>query len=123
MAVIVWPSNLPQIPLQDSYSESLDAQIYDFQPDKGDEITRPAGTVRMDLAEIKLPPMTLEQTITFKEFVFHTLSQGTLPFTFNHPTEGHAIRCRMIGGTTPYQIRALSGTYFDVSFAARLTHL
>src|SRR6185295_4707946 len=79
MASIPWASQLPQVPLYESYAETLGANKVSFAPDVGDPIERVRYTAVSDPMTMTFH-MTWAQYQIFRTFYKTTLAHGSLLF-------------------------------------------
>jgi hypothetical protein len=79
-----WPATLPQCPTLDSWTEQRQRNIVAFQPEVGVAKMRRRSTA-VGVTSTFTFRMTNAQVVTFNTFYETTLSDGTLPFDFEHP--------------------------------------
>ncbi len=113
MAIPVWPVSLPQIVLLDSYGETAQMPKYSVPTDNSMPIERPKTTLRANKLQVNID-MTASQVQTFENWVYNTIGQGSLQFTWPHPRLGVPVRATMVGDE-PYSLQKMSPTYWKVS--------
>lgn len=106
MAVISWPSTLPQSP-QKGFSESVGINVIRSQTDVGPakQRRRAKRPSEMNLSFL----MTTAQTQTLETFIKDTIS-GVKRFTFTHPRLYTTVDVRIIPGS--------NGEFFNLQYAA-----
>ena len=95
MAELIWPLTLPTSPLVNGYAESI--------PDNLIRSSMSAGPAKVRRRSISMPwtfsatfSFTQTQLATFKTFFSDVIMHGALRFTFNLPSDGTSIECRIV---------------------------
>jgi len=106
MAVLSWPSTLPQSP-QKGFTESIGINVIRSQTDAGPakQRRRASRPTELNLSFI----MTTAQTQTLETFV-KTTTAGVRRFTFTHPRLYTPVEVRIIPGS--------GGEYFNLQYLA-----
>ncbi len=106
----VWPTSLPQSPLQDSYRETAADNTIRTTMEQGPAKLRRRATSAVSKLAIGFI-LSPAQMNTLQSFYTSGTSGGIIPFTFPHPRTGNSVSCRM---TAPPSIAAIGG-YFKVA--------
>lgn len=88
MATPVWPANLPQKPLLDSFTHAPQENKVSFQPDVGPPIERRRGTAKMHEYKVEFPPINAEELAVFETWFEDDLADGVLHYLWAHPVTG-----------------------------------
>lgn len=94
MASVPWLAELPQVPLYESYAETLGSNKLSFSGDVGDPIERVRFTAVSDPGSMTFH-MTAAQYLLFREFYKVTLGHGVLLFNLTD---------KVLGGIREYKI-------------------
>lgn len=94
MASIPWPAELPQVPLYESYAETLGSNKLSFSGDVGDPIERVRYTAVSDPLSLTFH-MTAAQYQAFRTFYKDTLGHGVTLFNLTD---------KILGGIREYKI-------------------
>lgn len=96
MAIPVWPSTLPQIPLRSGYQRTKPNLLRRSQPTQGPAIVR--GKAVLGVGGITAPYMlTTAQRDTLHSFLYDTCRSGALRFSFPDPDGGATrLECRVV---------------------------
>lgn len=113
MAIPIWPSSLPQMPL-DNYSETTGVLIIRTQTDAGPAKMRRRGQ-RSDTLSVSYN-MSTTQVAALRTFVQDTL-QGVLRFSYPHPRTGSAVEVRIVpqGDGNLFNTSYILPNYYQVS--------
>jgi hypothetical protein len=106
MAVLSWPSTLPQVP-QKGFTESVGINVIRSATDAGPAKQRRRASRPNELNLSFL--MTTAQTQTLETFIKDTTS-GVKRFTFPHPRLYTTVEVRIIPGS--------GGEYFNLNYVA-----
>lgn len=106
MAVIQWPSTLPQVP-QKGFTESVGVNVIRSATDAGPAKQRRRASRPSEMSLNFL--MTTAQTQTLETFVKDTTS-GVKRFTFPHPRLYTPVDVRIVPGS--------GGEYFNLQYVA-----
>jgi len=109
----IWPTSLPQMPL-DSYSETTGVSVIRTQPDSGPAKMRRRAR-RPDTLSVQYN-MSTSQVETLRAFVQDTL-RGTTRFGYTHPRTGSIVEVRIIpqGDGQMYTTSYILPDYWRVS--------
>ncbi len=112
---IIWPSTVPNLPIRDSYGESI--------PDPRLRTSMSSGPAKVRRKTAALPvvfSVTLSMLATeleaFEYFVNTSLIGGSLRFEFTHPRKNTVVEMRFVGGDSLYTISLQGLDRFSVSF-------
>lgn len=103
----VWPTTLPQSPLQDSYRETVADNTVRTAMEQGPAKLRRRATSAVSKLSIGFI-LNPAQMAVLESFYASGLSGGVLPFTFPHPRTGTGTSCRF---TTPPSASNIGGYY------------
>lgn len=82
-----WPGTLPQTPQFGGFDETPQRNVAAFLPDVGPSKQRRRSTATGSICAAQFE-VSDAQRATLDTFYRTTLSDGTLPFTWNHPITG-----------------------------------
>ncbi len=111
MADPVWPSSLPQFPIDSGYSEEPEDNVLRSPTDIGPGKSRrryTAVTVKTGYSVV----MDGAQVTTFTTWWTDTLFDGAIPFQHTHPRAGTAVRFRPVA---PFKLEHYSGADYLVT--------
>jgi hypothetical protein len=111
-----WPSDLPDYPLLNGYSEAPQSGVLRTQMDSG----RPKRRKRYNAPPTQFNVqfnLTGSQLQTFEDFFETDLEFGALGFDWTHPRTGTSVSFYFVGS---YKTKALSPDVFQVSFRLEL---
>ena len=111
-----WPLTLPQTPLQDGYSETLEKNVIVTSMDQGPAKTRKRFTAGVKKYQVSFL-MSSSQLSTFETFYEDTINFGATTFTFPDPRSGSNADFRIDMSQNAPTIQPLSGGQYNVSFA------
>lgn len=98
MTDIVWPADLPQLPLGAGYEEGIVDNVIRSPVQAGADKTRPRWT-RLRRTRAMSLLMTTAQKISFDTFM-DTIGGGSLPFIFPDPVSGITVKVLMTANPT-----------------------
>ena len=112
----IWPVQLPQKFLQDSYKESGNPQIITVDYDVGEPQTRPRSQYERRMISGSFR-MTAAQFQTFKTFFNVTIISGTQAFEFPDPLDELTTLIVKFDpeSNPPYSVGSFGGRYLTVS--------
>ncbi len=106
----LWPATLPQEPLVDGFSGTIQDTLIRTSMDAGPEKTRRRFTAASEYYTVSWV-MTDAQFTTFRSFFKDTIADGSIEFEMNHPITGETVLVRFRG---VYKI-SLAGTGYLVN--------
>lgn len=112
MADIIWPIDLPQHVLADSFQETRGKNRIESPVDQGRQKSRRRFTADLILFQIAMF-LTDAQAVIFDTFYEETSGSGTLPFDWVHPRTQAAAECRFTGEAPVF---ARVDGYYRVTF-------
>ena len=112
MAVLSWPSTLPQVP-QKGFTESVGIGVVRSQTDSGPAKQRPRGRKPSELNLSFI--LTTAQTEILESFIKTDL-RGVSRFTFPHPRTNQTVDVRLVPNSGEfYQLQYLAPGYWTTS--------
>jgi hypothetical protein len=113
MALLPWPTTLPQSPQKD-FQETVGINIIRTDMDRGPAKQRVRGGRPSQLSMSFI--MTNAQTIDLQSFLLNDL-KGTKRFNFTHPRLGTTVECRIVpqGDGEFYTLQYKAPGYWQVN--------
>lgn len=105
-----WPNTLPK-PGPGGYSESLQSGLLRTDMEMGPPKVRRRFTATSTLIEMRMV-FTAAELATLESFYKNDCLAGALPFDWNHPRTGAAIKARFVA---PYSVGSVGRGYWPVS--------
>lgn len=84
--ITTWPATLPQCPILNGFSEQKQTNNVSFSPDVGPPKVRRRSTGAAWQTSVAYR-MTTAQLSDFNDFYETSLSDGSVPFSWNHPVQ------------------------------------
>lgn len=112
MAVLTWPTTLPQVP-QKGYSESVGVNVIRTSTDLGPAKQRTRGRRPSELTVSFI--MTTAEVAVLESFV-HEDTRGSKRFKFKHPRTQAVMDMRIVPNNSElYQLQYLAPGYWTVN--------
>ena len=108
-----WPTDLPQCPILNAFSEQRQRNLVSFKPDVGPPKIRRRASASAVLAAVSFR-MTDDDVGSFNTFFEDTLKDGSLPFDWQHPIDGLIYSWWFDSGEAP-RLDRMTSTTFRVS--------
>jgi hypothetical protein len=102
MADIIWPVDLPQVPLIDGHQETRTRNTLRSPVDQGRPKSRRRYTGKIQAFQVAII-VTAAQSQIFWDFYDDTSAEGSLAFDWAHPRTQIAAECQFAGDDAPVQ--------------------
>lgn len=116
--MVDWPSDLPQVPPKDGYSEDPGDPVLRTETDVGPGISRRRFTASVISLKMNFVLSTAE-TVILDTFWRDTLSYGALTFNWTHPRTGEDGTFKFKKGGQP-KPTPLGGDYWSVDIEVEM---